>query len=78
MTETLKYDRRVVVKFQENAWCDEDVMKFWVWHCWKPACEGDMHLIYDIHRAQTTEAVQKILNEKCNTHITLVPGMYQN
>ena len=28
--ETKQYDSRVVVRFQENAWCDEDVMIFWL------------------------------------------------
>ena len=28
--------------------------------CWKPACNGPMCLILDVHRAQKTEAVQEI------------------
>ena len=33
--EKTKYDRRVMVQFQENAWCDEGRMLHWVNHMWK-------------------------------------------
>ena len=56
------YDRRVSVIFQPKAWCDEGVMH-WVRTCWKPACEGPVHLILDMHRAQKTEVVQAVLQE---------------
>ncbi len=72
--ETVKYDRRVVVKFQANAWCDETIMKFWIKNCWKPACEENMHLVLDVHRAQATEAVKRLLGEECYTDVTYVPG----
>ena len=32
--ELKQYDPRVVVKFQENAWCDENMMIYWVRHLW--------------------------------------------
>ena len=32
--ETKQYDSRVVFKFQENAWCDEDIMVFWLRYMW--------------------------------------------
>ena len=32
--ERREYDRRVIVKFQENAWCDESVMEQWVSNMW--------------------------------------------
>ena len=35
--EKLRYDRRVAVTFQENAWCDEKVMDGWVCQHWKPS-----------------------------------------
>ena len=73
-SERVTYDKKVVVRFQQNAWCDEEVMKFWVTHCWKPACNGPMHLILDVHRAQTTEDVQMMLKKECNTDVTYVPG----
>lgn len=30
LSEKVKYDSRVVVQFQQNAWCDEQVMLFWI------------------------------------------------
>ena len=74
LAETVRYDKRVNVKFQVNAWCDEQIMRFWAINCWKPACEDSMHLILDVHRAQATEAIQNLLQEECQTDITYVPG----
>lgn len=65
-----------MVQFQENAWCDENMMKIWVRQLWKPACQDSMHLVMDVHRPQTTDAVKELLEDDCNTHITYVPGMY--
>jgi hypothetical protein len=75
LTETVQYDSRVVVKFQENAWCDEAIMRFWVKRCWKPACTDAMHLILDVHRAQKTEAIQDLFRDECHTDVTYVPGL---
>ena len=71
--EKLRYDRRVAVTFQDNAWCDEKVMGGWVCQHWKPSCEGEMLLVADVHRAQKTEAIIKLLKERCNTEIEFVP-----
>ena len=71
--EKLRYDRRVAVTFQENACCDEKVMDGWVCQHWKPSCEGEMLLVADVHRAQKTEAIIKLLKERCNTEIEFVP-----
>ena len=49
-------------------------MKFWVNQCWKPACEGPMHLILDVHKAQKTADVKALLGDNCDTDITYVPG----
>ena len=72
-----EYDGRVVVQFQEKAWCDETIMKHWVLYMWKrPFSEHFRQpklLVADVHRAQTTEAIQRILSKECNTYITLVP-----
>ena len=74
LSELIRYDRRVVVKFQPNAWCDEDIMKSWVRQCWKPVCHGPMHLVHNVHRAETTEDIQSILETDCHTTYTYVPG----
>ena len=73
-SEQVKYDRRVVVRFQPNAWCDEDIMHFWTKTCWKPSCSGPMHLVLDVHRAQKMEEIQDILEAECSTSVTYVPG----
>ena len=74
LVELARYDKRVFVKFQPNAWCDEYIMKFWVTYCWKSFGKRRMHLILDVHRAKKTEAIQKMLEEDCRTSITYVPG----
>ena len=40
---------------------------------WKPSCEGEMLLVADVHRAQNTKAIIKLLQERCNTEIEFVP-----
>lgn len=73
LREKLEYDKRVVVVYQENAWCDEKVMAAWIRHQWKPFCEGNMLLITDVHRAQKTEAILILLRNQCNTEVEFVP-----
>ena len=74
--EKTKYDRRVRVQFQENAWCDEDQMLHWVNHIWKcpfsPNAEKAKLLIADVHKAQKTVKIIKAL-EVCKTTVVLVP-----
>ena len=60
----LRYDTRVRVSFQDNAWCDEQIMRRWIIQQWKPACSGHMLLVLDVHKAQTTEAIQDCLKEQ--------------
>lgn len=79
--ETKLYDSRVVVKFQDNAWCDEEIMIFWIrkmWNCGRFFDQGQKQsklLVYDEHCAQTTEKVQDILKRECNTTVAIVlPG----
>ena len=72
--EIVRYNQRVIVKFQANAWCDEDMMKFWVRQMWKPVCDGPIHLILDVHRAQTAEEIQTIFARECQTTYTYIPG----
>ena len=42
LLEKVKYNKRVVVMFQDNAWCDERVMEVWIHQQWKPVCDGEM------------------------------------
>ena len=75
--EKRQYDPRVVVKFQENAWCNEEIMVSWHRNMWKKpnmfGQPGDRLLIYDVHRAQTTERVDTILTQVCQMTLRLVP-----
>ena len=42
--EKRQYDPRVVVKFQENAWCNEEMTVFWLRNMWKkPNMSGQPH-----------------------------------
>ena len=70
----LRYDRRVRVTFQENAWCNERVMKEWVLQQWKPACDGEMLLVLDDHKAQRTDDIRSFLEVQGNTKQIVVPA----
>ena len=70
----VRYDTRVQVCFQDNAWCDEQIMRKWIMQQWMPACSGHMLLALDVHKAQATEAIQDCLKEQCNTYPVYVPA----
>ena len=70
--EIKQYDPRVVVKFQDNAWCDEDMMIYWVRHLWNSqsaffSTNGKRSglLVFDQNRDQKTKKVKDILQNKC-------------
>ena len=75
--ERKQYDGRVVVRFQDNAWCDEEIMKFWVGNMWKRPFGDDVGrkklLVADVHKAQTTNVIQDMLISECQTALALVP-----
>ena len=73
LAERVRYDTRVTVCFQPNAWCEEATMGRWSRDCWKPNTLPDTSLIADIHRAQTINAIKDLLRE-CNTDLVLVPA----
>lgn len=70
------YDKRVVVKFQAKAWCDQEIMKSWVEEMWRrpisPDAQKPKLLIADVHRAQTTPVILSKL-KKYKTEVVLVP-----
>jgi len=72
--EKLRWDPRVTVRFQENAWVDEDVMKYWIQHMWKPwTCNGSPSLLVaDVHRAQKTDTILSMFRQ-CDTTTALIP-----
>ena len=77
--ERRKWDKRVSVKFQEKAWCDERIMKDWISEHWgntlvnpKTVGSDGKILFADVHTAQQTQAV-KIMLRKCDTTLINVP-----
>lgn len=69
LQERVKYDKRVTVAFQSNAWCDEKLMEQWIVNSWKPE---DSLLVLDVHRAQKTDHIQSLL-QQCGTVPIFVP-----
>lgn len=67
------YDKRVVIKFQKKAWCDEAIMKSWVAEMWRrplsPEAQKPKLLIADV---QTPPAIASQL-KNCKTEVALVP-----
>ena len=73
LKEQLEYDKRVVVRFQPNAWCDQPVMNYWVKNCWKPNIKEEALLVLDVHKAQKTGDITDALAEceplLCMSHL---------
>ena len=76
--ERRSWDKRVNVYFQKNAWCDEVIMK-WTSEEWcniftNPATPGSSGklLVADVHKAQQTVEVKRLLQKK-NTVLANVP-----
>ena len=74
------WDSSVTVFFKKNAWCDEEVMIKWIKAEWNnfflnpltPGSDGKI-LVADIHRAQQTDDVKRLL-AWCKTNLVNVPG----
>ena len=67
-------------KFQERAWCDKEMMMYWVRHLWTSQstflstnAKRSRLPVYDQHKAQTTKKVKGILQNECKTTLALVP-----
>ena len=71
------YDCKVVVKFQENTWCDQRMMEHWCQHMWKRLFRPDAHfpklLIADVRKAQTIQNIQEKLRRETATSLVFVP-----
>ena len=74
LKEQLEYDKRVVVRFQPNAWCDQPVMNYWVKNCWKPNIKEEALLVLDVHKAQKTGDITDALAECDTTPLYVPPG----
>lgn len=64
---------RILVCFQENAWCDKLVMIRRVRYQWKPYVEGFIMLYLDQCKAQKTPSIEGLLSSECNTTSMLIP-----
>ena len=72
--ERQKYDCRVAVQFQPNAWCDEAMFLFWARHIWCCDVAERKLLVIDSHRAQLTQNVLKVMDEDYNTSVVSIGG----
>jgi hypothetical protein len=62
-----------MIRFQENAWCDEAAMDYWAKHCWKPTVKEPTLLALDLHRAQKTDHILDVMQE-CDITPVFVPA----
>ena len=72
--EQEQWDKRVVVKFQENAWVDETVGLQWVQFIWRQRTFEPRLLILDVHKAQKTPAFLRALGLRHTTPAFIPPG----
>ena len=79
--ERRSWDKRVNVYFQKNAWCDEVIMKKWTSDEWcniftnpaTPRSSGKL-LVADVHKAQQTDEVKRLLQKKNTVLVNVPPG----
>ena len=48
-------------------------MKEWILQQWKPARDGEMLLVLDVHKAQKTECILSLFKKTCKTDLVYVP-----
>ena len=77
--ESKSYDNRVVVKFQENDWCDMEIILFYVKNMWNAdntfASEKRSRLlVYDEYRQKITDKVKSAIG---NGDTTILMFPYQ-
>ena len=79
--EKSNWDKRVKGFFQEKAWCDQTIMKCWINEEWgnmyfnpaTPESSGKI-LCADLHRAQQTATVKRMLQSKNTVLVNIPPG----
>ena len=79
--ERRSWDKRVNVYFQKNALCDEVIMKKWTSDKWyniftnpaTPDSSGKL-LVADVHKAQQTDEVKRLLQKKNTVLVNVPPG----
>ena len=67
--------------FQEKAWCDEEIMKEWISTEWENPFKNPIGQnsngkipIADVHRAQQTNSVKKLLKKHKTSLVGVSPG----
>lgn len=73
-TERKQWDKRVVVRFQENAWVDENVGLQWIQGVWRQRTFHPKLLVLDVHKAQKTPAFLRALSLRHTTPAFIPPG----
>ena len=76
-----KWDKRIHVRFQPVAWCNEEIMIDWTRTQWgnyltnppTPGSTGKV-LIADVHRAQQTENVKTLLARTKTALVNILGG----
>ena len=72
--ERNRWDKRVVVKFQENAWVNEDISLRWAQSIWRQPTFEPRLLILDVHTAQKTPAFLHALSLRHTIPAFVPPG----
>ena len=78
--EKVRWDKRVAVVFQDNAWVDEEVTLWWIKNLWNVAYNSIFDiadprmLVLDVHRAQKTEQVLSAFRKSKTTSVMVPPG----
>ena len=79
--EKKTWDKRVKVLFQQNAWCDGEIMKKRINIMWgniilNPPTPGSIgKILYaDVHKAQQTDGVKILLKKRKNALVNVPKG----
>lgn len=72
--ERKRWDKRVMVKFQENACVDKTIGLQWVQFPWRQTTFEPRLLVLDVHKAQKTEAFIHALRLRHTTPAFVPPG----
>ena len=80
-SEKGSWGKRVKAYFQKKAWCDKQLMKEWTRDEWcdmftNPPPNGSTGriLVADVHRAQQTDPVKRLLQSKKTILVNVSPG----
>ena len=70
--EQLQYDKRVMVQFQPNAWCDEEAMEQWVKTSWKQYVKDKILLVLDLQRMLSQICWWRVSKNHCARYAIIV------